>query len=53
MNYEPALGETARHKKLHKKTSTHCDFVPHISVLGDLHKEYFTYVSPLGDQQAM
>lgn len=48
MNVKPALGETAPVKK---HCETHCDFVPHISVLGDLCKEYFTKMSPLGAQE--
>lgn len=36
MNDEPALCETAK-----KNIKIHCDFVPHISVLGDLCEEYF------------
>lgn len=51
MNDEPALGETAPVIKTNIKT--HFDFVPHISVLGNLYEEYFTYVSPLGAQKAM
>jgi len=40
--------------KLHlsqKHCERFCDSVSHISILGDLCKEYFTYLSPLGAQE--